>query len=417
MATDVDVQFFSHLNGLTLGNNWGDLIRLLDKCLVNGLPLTSITSASIDAQGDITLNLYAAHNCMLFQIVELTGFTPSEINGKYRVKGTPSANQLILKATHVGKTITTTGAAKLAPLGYDIIFRDANDVKRVYRAKNPIAQHPFIRIDETISDGVNSYSSAYVKYAMVGLIEHMEHIDDYANPNKLQLPFDPSTPEKNWKITGTGTSVIRGWSKLFWATSNYAALSNTPVNGDRKFTLCGDKDVFYIVIGTNIDDNASRYLYGMGVYESTLPASVIPPWCLLTPINSTAASQADDPVKGKYPLLYGNSERKFAVLDYDELTPYKAHIYCDPILPDNYTGMSSAAFTGTPIAALEIPIADESKRLRGTLKHVCYAGSNLTTTVNKTTPLQGESSMYVAELSVSNGNNTGAVIFYLGELE
>ena len=79
--------------------------------------------------------------------------------------------------------------------------------------------------------------------------------------------------------------------------------------------------------------------------------------------------------------------------------------------------MSSAAFTGTPIAALEIPIADESKRLRGILKHVCYAGSNLTATVNKTTPLQGESSMYVAELSVSNGDNTGAVIFYLGEIE
>ena len=63
MTTDVDVQYFSHLNGLVLGNNWGDMIRLLDTCLVNGLPLTTITSASIDTQGDITLNLYAAHNC------------------------------------------------------------------------------------------------------------------------------------------------------------------------------------------------------------------------------------------------------------------------------------------------------------------------------------------------------------------
>ena len=30
MATDVDVQFFSHSNGLTLGNNWGDLIWGVD---------------------------------------------------------------------------------------------------------------------------------------------------------------------------------------------------------------------------------------------------------------------------------------------------------------------------------------------------------------------------------------------------
>jgi len=56
MATDVDVQFFSHLNGLVLSNNWGDLIRLLDTCLVNGLPLTAITSATIDAQGDLNLS-------------------------------------------------------------------------------------------------------------------------------------------------------------------------------------------------------------------------------------------------------------------------------------------------------------------------------------------------------------------------
>ena len=218
MATDVDVQYFSHLNGLTLGNNWGDLIRLLDACLVNGLPLSSITSASIDAQGDITLNLYAAHKAMLFQIVELTGFTPSNLNGKYRIKGVPSANQLILKATHTG-SISAVGAAKLASLGYDIIFRDANDVKRVYRAKNPTSQHPFIRVDESLTspDGASGvYASTYAKSAMVGLFEHMDHIDDYQNANVLQLPLDTTDFAKNWKIAGTGTSVVRGRCKLYW---------------------------------------------------------------------------------------------------------------------------------------------------------------------------------------------------------
>ena len=86
MATDVDVQFFSHLNGLALGNNWGDLIRLLDKALVNGIDFTSITAASIDAQGDVHITLYAAHNAMLFQVVELSGFTPASLNQKYRIK-------------------------------------------------------------------------------------------------------------------------------------------------------------------------------------------------------------------------------------------------------------------------------------------------------------------------------------------
>ena len=30
MATDLKVQFFSHLNGINLGNNWGDLIWGVD---------------------------------------------------------------------------------------------------------------------------------------------------------------------------------------------------------------------------------------------------------------------------------------------------------------------------------------------------------------------------------------------------
>lgn len=191
MATDVQVQFFSHLNGLVLGNNWGDMVRLLDSCLVNGLPLSSVTSASVNNQGDITLNLYADHKSLLFQIVELSGFEPTEINGKYRIKGTPTTTQLILKADHAGKTVTKIGTTKLASLGYDIIFRDGADVKRVYRAKNHRTEHPFIRVDETISDGVNSYTSTYAKSAMVGLLENMTHIDDYQDTSKMQLPLAP----------------------------------------------------------------------------------------------------------------------------------------------------------------------------------------------------------------------------------
>ena len=193
MATDVDVQFFSHLNGLVLGNNWGDLIRLLDKALVTGINFTQITAASIDAQGDVHITLYAAHNAMLFQVVELTGFTPSSLNQKYRIKGVPSTAKLILKPhTAIAETsITTVGAGRLASLGYEIIFRDANDVKRVYRAKNPRSEHPFIRVDESLTspDGTTGvYTSTYAKSAMVGLIEGMTHIDDYLDQNKLQLP-------------------------------------------------------------------------------------------------------------------------------------------------------------------------------------------------------------------------------------
>jgi hypothetical protein len=53
---------------------------------------------------------------------------------------------------------------------------------------------------------------------MVGLIENMTHIDDYQDTSKLQLPLDTNDFKKNWKITGTGATVVRGWSKWHWAT-------------------------------------------------------------------------------------------------------------------------------------------------------------------------------------------------------
>jgi len=417
MATDVDVQFFSHLNGLVLSNNWGDLIRLLDTCLVNGLPLTAITSATIDAQGDITLNLYADHKCLLFQIIELTGFAPNELNGKYRIKGIPSDNKLILKSTHTGKSITTTGIAKLASLGYEIIFRDPNDVKRVYRAKNPRTEHPFIRIDETISDGTNSYPSNYAKYATVGLLEHMTHIDDYEDPTKLQLPLDPEDLTKNWRISGTGSGVIRGWGR--WYTSTYGGLVEgyqdvmPPGQGNRAFSLVGDKDTFYLHNSTITYPNY-KDLKGCGLFKDGLDNSVVPNWFLMAYFTYTSAA---DYKSDRYasPLAWAETSAPFMVPGYDTANKITASRTAQPLVPDYHSGGSNLnRFTASNVPALEVPFYDDSKYLRGSLRHVYYAGKKASTN-NFTTPILADSSMYIWD-AVSSSYN-GGFYFYLGELE
>ena len=426
MATDVDVQYFSHLNGLVLGNNWGDLIRLLDTCLVNGLPLTSITSASIDDQGDIHLTLYASHNCMLFQIVELSGFAPLELNGKYRIKGVPNANTLILKAVHVGKVITTNGAAKLASLGYDIVFRDSVDVKRVYRAKDPSSVHPFIRVDETISDGINSYTSSYAKSAMVGLLEHMNHLDDYANPDVLQLPFDTNDPVKNWKITGTETEVVRGWSKWYWAThSNFPKISTTEIaivenaaGWGRTFTLCGNHDAFYFLqSGGSLWE--TKALSGAGIFNSALDSDVVPNWFLMTLLNNSPASASFGPINtGVTPLVDPPqfNPGRFLINNYN-LVSLSNHAYALHLCPDSISGRS-ALFPGTDVPALEVAFRDDAplSKLRGSLKHVLYAGKIINQ--NITTPIIANKSMYVSDCCcvISNANQ-GGFYFYLGEIE
>lgn len=424
MATDVNVQFFSHLNGLVLSNTWGDMVRLLDTCLVNGLALPSVTAASIDANGDINLTFFAAHNAVLFQIVELTGFSPSFLNGKYRIKGLPTSTQMILKAELSGQSITSNGSAKLVALGYEIIFRDTNDVKRVYRAKNPTTQHPFIRVDESLTspDGtIGVYTSTYAKYAMVGLLEHMEHIDDYENPDVLQLPFDPADPPKNWRITGTGTGVVRGWSRWHWAhqgpiSSGSYTDSGTPSAGDRSFTLVGDVDAFYLVRSRTTTSN-HKYICGCGVFDAAIESTLVANWFLMTSMHTTAANIAPAwNSVGNMPLAYGANVCSFFVPKFDEVNILASHTQANPIMP-NYGSGHAGSYNATRPAALGIPFSDAQSFLRGSLKHVYYNGNNHNG-IENTTPLSAGNSMYIQETlsSMSGGtNNIGGCYFYLGE--
>lgn len=421
MATDVDVQYFSHLNGLTLGNNWGDLIRLLDKALVTGIDFTQITAASIDPQGDVHITLYAAHNAMLFQVVELSGYSPASLNQKYRIKGVPSTTELILKpALDIAeRSITAIGAGKLASLGYEIIFRDANDVKRVYRAKNPNAEHPFIRVDESLTspDGTTGvYTSTYAKYAMVGLLEHMDHIDDYENTDVLQLPFDSIDPAKNWKISGTGASVVRGWSRWHWnrGGSGYSNTtdSNATTSGNRPFVLCGDKDAFFLNI--QIGGNAGfQTLRGCGLYKSNIDNDLTPPWFLCTYLTTNSAGVVSGGFAEYFtPLSINTNAGKFLIPKYLQAVGVK-HTSATPLAYNLASGVGNP-FGGTDAPALSYPFKDADNYLRGTLPHVNYSGRQITSTPS---PIQSSNSLYLGDAIGVDSAGRGTILFYLGELE
>lgn len=425
MATDVDVQYFSHLNGLVLDNNWGDMIRLLDACLVNGVELPSVTSASIDEQGDVHLTLFALHKAMLLQVVELTGFEPVSLNQKYRIKGIPSPTQLILKPqnTIVETAVTTKGVSKLASLGYDMVFRDANDVKRVYRAKNPTARHPYIRVDESLTslDGVSGvYSSAYAKSAMVGLLEHMDHIDDFRNPEVLQLPMDTANLTKNWEINGTSGDVIRGWSRWHYANNgNYVTGSDSessiPNNGARNFTLIGDQDCFYLDRSMTTG-SVDKILCGCGLFNSALPDDVVPPWFLAAYTRINTANDGlfyanQQRTQGTHPFMYAASEASVRIPKFDVLSRMSNSQWATPMMPSYASGESNMYKNN--VAALEIPLVDSDTYLRGTFKHIAYSGKALGN-VN-TSPLISENSMYVYD-SLSIFRSVGGILFYLGEL-
>lgn len=418
MKADTNVQFFSHKNGLSLDNRWGDLINLLDSCLVNGVALPTVTSISIADDGKMTVNLNADHQCMLFQCITLSACKPDVVNGKYRIVGVPNSTQLILSTDLTAQTVTTIGTAVLSPLGYDIIF-SANQ-KRVYRTKNPTAQHPFIRIDESRAnaDGSSVYNDSYAKYAMVGLLASMNNVDDINNNTVQQLPFDSANPTSNWDIKGSNDNCVRGWARWYWAraTTSYNTSSDAtaPSSGLRNFTLIGDSDAFYFLRTATGADNF-KTLSGCGLFNSVMSAAAIPQWFLFCSAfkNMTASTGVDfssNNIGYSAPLAYNSNLSKFLTTPTTATT--KDSVDALPILPNYASG--SGTFNRSSLSALEIPFSDALSYLRGSLKHIYYSGNALGSI--STTPILSDTSMYVSDAAMVNGTpGGGGFYFYLGE--
>jgi hypothetical protein len=401
------------------------MINLLDACLVNGVSLPTVSSVTVATGGNITVNFAAAHSVLLFQCVTLAGFTPSALNGKYRVIGVPSTTQLTLSSDLSAQSATTIGTAKISPLGYQIVY--SANTKRVYRALNPTANHPYIRVDESTgtSDGTGIYADAYAKFAMVGLLASMDSIDDYENDDVLQLPFDPSNLSKNWDITGQNEDCVRGWSRWYWAKRNELMYSsendvNAASSGSRYFTLCGNADAFYLFNNLTPSSSAqgySKFLHGCGLFNSALDSSVIPNWFLMTTMNAVSATTGVTitGLDGGSPLSFNQTAAKFFTTKYSVITPLSAHVTAAPIVPTYYSGYSNL-FSATNLPALEIPFYDSDAFLRGSLKHIYYAGKKGTTTVS--TPMLADTSMYVWDsgYTYSAVETTGGFLFYLGEM-
>ena len=84
--TDLTVKYFS--SGMTgapqIANNWGDLVTMLDACLINGFALKAIDTLTF-ADGIATATISSGHAYRPFQVVEIAGAEQTEYNGQFRV--------------------------------------------------------------------------------------------------------------------------------------------------------------------------------------------------------------------------------------------------------------------------------------------------------------------------------------------
>ncbi|MDD5330213.1 MAG: hypothetical protein PHX38_09425 [Sulfuricella sp.] len=237
--TDLTVKYFT--SGMTgapqISNNWGDLVTMLDACLVNGFALKAIDTLTFDS-GIATATISAGHAYLPAQVVEIAGADQPEYNGQFRVLSTTTTTfTYAVTGTPVSPATTATSlSAKVAPLGWDKPFSDTN--KAAYRSKNPASPQNMLLIDDSLK--TPNYTTTWAKWANVGIVEDLSDINTIVG---AQAPYDPNSPTKNWKQVEANQW---GWHKWYHARqSGYENYGDSGV-GNRNWVLVGDDRLFYL---------------------------------------------------------------------------------------------------------------------------------------------------------------------------
>jgi hypothetical protein len=252
---DLTVKYFN--SGMTgapqISNNWGDLVTMLDACLVNGFALKAIDTLTC-VDGMATATISAGHAYRPEQVVEIAGADQPEYNGEVRViAATATSFTYAVIGTPVSPATSATSiSAKVAPLGWEKAFAGTN--KAAYRSQNPASPQNLLLIDDSLK--TPGYTTTWAKWANVGIVEDLADIDTIVG---AQAPFDPNNPTQNWKQVQANQW---GWYKWYHARTSGYDNSGDSGGGNRNWVLIGDDRLFYLFV-----TNAAGYgWYGRNGY-------------------------------------------------------------------------------------------------------------------------------------------------------
>jgi hypothetical protein len=236
-----------------VSNNWGDLIALLDACLVTGFAIKAVDSLTF-SNGIATATISAGHSYQPYQVVEIAGADQLEYNGQFRVL-TVTSTTFTYAVTGMPASPATTAnsiSAKVAPLGWVKAFSDTN--KGAYRSNNQQSPQRLLLVDNSLK--ASGYNTSWAKWANVGIAESMTDINTIVGS---QAPYDPNYPTKNWQQVQANQW---GWHKWYHARGAGAETSGDSGSGARNWVLIGDDRMFYLFI-----TNAQGYnWYGRNFY-------------------------------------------------------------------------------------------------------------------------------------------------------
>ncbi|WP_180005180.1 MULTISPECIES: hypothetical protein [unclassified Acinetobacter] len=421
MVASTDIKFYVHSNNNApqLQNAYGSMIGVLDACLVNGISLGQVST--LTAIGTTATAVFStAHNLLQYQVLKITGANEVEYNGEHRILTVPNATSVTFQLGSAPSTTTATGTitASLPPLGWEKPFSSANASgggRAAYRSKNVLLpSRPFLRVVDELDP---AYTATYAKYAKVGIVEDMSDIDTMLG---VQAPYDEANPDKNWVGSGSGTSVVNGWARWYYARSasllSSGGDSTSPVNGNRGWLIVGNGDFFYVLPGVRPSSVDLHKIppYGFGAFDSLIHNDNANTF-LASSYTSHLASQSNNP--SGYVGTTNNTSTKNLLLHRGYSLNGRseaANCYSIGCSASIYSGVEdyigSAGLAGlSPFA----PVYIQENVLRGILPSLNWLFQKKPFLNNQA--IENSNSMYIASDVVISGS-LGQVIFYLGDL-
>lgn len=246
---------------IMLGHSNGDLLKVLDFCLIDGgVPLTANVIEVVEQE--VTLTFQDSHGFLVKQYITISGSSSASLNGNHRVIRTTSdsATVIVTGIVSTGGTVT----AKVSPLGWQELFTRGTALKRAYRSKSATSSKKIIRLDMTpMAAGISHYDVGVLaaKRAMLSVVSTMSTIDDKST--SLTLATD------NGSYTKDDMSPING--SFFWYQKRADLVGTSAPNTPSNWTLIGNDKFFYFIVGWSasaiFDASITGEIYGFGEYE------------------------------------------------------------------------------------------------------------------------------------------------------
>ena len=277
--TDTDVRYidYSMAKSPVLGTSRGDLVKLLKTVLVDGFNNQTVNSITIDQTTNIaTLSMPISHGFVFNQVITISGASPEEFNGNYRVLYADGTTVQIKLKSNVS-SISGTISAKVASLGYSLAYDDITKTGTACFKNSSQTSPAILKIIDALPP--NGYDVTWGRFARVVAGQSIDSSGKFVNNEKTpyhrEYPFAEETGNMVSGAAGIYSSCRWDYAKPQYKDNgsgyadnwNAGNLTGFPTN----WKIIGDSNTFYLFVQPMGKDYSGYAIYSFGLFKSNNP--------------------------------------------------------------------------------------------------------------------------------------------------